>query len=167
MQKQNPLATVAPEPAAAPVAEKPDAEPEVQSNPMEEISTKRGEISVLRAKAEAKIMEGVRGLQKLNQISKGAGKPTLIEFINLFAAMGAAINATAQEGQLSSRILTTSAFQVNIQCEALLKVLQDKGLVEEGEFSAAIDTIVAEQRAAAEEQKKETLKAAVDQVKKV
>ncbi len=167
--KQNPLATAVPAAiSTSPVTEKPETkeEAEVQSNPMEEINKQRGEISVLRAKAEAKIMEGVKGLQKLNVISKGAGKPTLLEFINLFASMGAAVNATAQEGQLSARVLTTAAFQHNIQSEAILSILKAKGIVEESEFEAAIDTIVAEQRAAAEKRKKETLQASIDQVKK-
>ncbi len=169
MPKQNPLATAVPEAiSTSPVTEKPETkeEAEVQSNPMEEINRQRGEISVLRAKAEAKIMEGVVALQKLNKISKGAGKPTLLEFINLFAAMGAAINATAQEGQLSARVLTTAAFQHNIQSEAILSILKDKGIVEASEFEAAIDTIVAEQRAAAEKRKQETIQASIDQVKK-
>lgn len=158
-QKQNPT---------EPTAEKSKDEPsEVISNPMEEIQKQRSKYSMMRINAEAEVMKGVKGLQKLNQISKGAGKPTLHEFIKLFSALGGATSATAQEGQLATQVLTGTAYQQGIQAEAILRILRDKGIVTEEEFAAQVDTIVSEQRAAAEKRKKETIQASIDQVKNV
>lgn len=137
---------------------------QVENDPTHEIARQRAASVQARIKAEAIYTQKIQELRKLEKISKGAGKPTLAEFIGLYAAIGAAHTAFVQEVQGTIKALTQAIFQGNMQSDAVLKVLIAKEVVSEEDIKAAVDTIIEEQKAIAEEQKSAALKGAFDEL---
>jgi hypothetical protein len=101
----------------------------------------------------------------LEKVSKGAGNASLHELTALFAALESQIQALCEEQQLSLQVLTRAFFQGNVQSDAVLKVLREKGVVSEEEFRAAVDTIISEQRAIQEAAAGNAIQDSVDQLK--
>ena len=141
------------------------AETAVENNPATEINRARAGFTEMRMKAAGLALKGIKSLRHLEKVSKGRGTPSLNELTALFAALEGQIQASIEENQLSLQVLTRAFFQGNVQSDAVLRVLREKGVVSEEDFRAAVDTILDEQRAAAEEAKQESIDGAVNQLK--
>lgn len=141
------------------------AEEAVENNPLAEINRQKAGFTELRMKATAMALKGIKSLRHLDKVSKGRGTPTLNEIAQLFAALESQIQGGIEELNLGIQVLTQAFFQSNVQSDAVLRVLREKGVVSEDEFRAAVGTIIDEQRAAVKEKESDTLEDAVDQLK--
>jgi hypothetical protein len=141
------------------------AEEAVENNPTGEINRQRAAFTEMRMKATGMALKGLKALRHLEKVSKGRGTPSLHELTELFASLEAQIQASIEEQQLALQVLTRAFFQGNVQSDAILKMLRDKGVVSEEDFRAAVDTILSEQRAAVAEKDDATIEKSVNQLK--
>lgn len=117
----------------------------------------------VREEAERQTARGIKSLQHLLKVSKGAGKPSLHELVVLFTALGMYVNTLPKEMMEVGKILSSMILQASLRLDTLITLLIEKGLFTKEEFQERGATIVKEQRDAIESARAEQLKKAVDQ----
>jgi hypothetical protein len=90
----------------------------------------------VREKAEYGLVSGVTGLQNLERISKGAGRPALHELVSLFTNTAVYLSTLPREMTEMGRVLSSLLIQGSLRLDALLNVLIDKGVLTSEEFQA-------------------------------
>lgn len=129
-------------------------------------ATQRIEWAAVRESAYATVAARVRDLQNLEKVSKGKGVPSLHELTELARSVATVLVALPKETQRMGESLATLWVQMSLRLEAVISVLEEKGLVEKGAIQAKMSTILEEQKAIHQRQQEETLEKSIKQVGK-
>ena len=144
----------------------PDEVKSQKSNPLQILSETRAREGAEKNAALNGLKARITALRHLDKISKGAGKPSIDELASALSAAYAAIIAQSTELQMTQSLITSTLLQSNIRNDAVLSVLQEKGIVTEEDVRAAQDTILMKHREAAALQREAMLKESVSQLQK-
>jgi len=126
----------------------------------------RIEWAAVRESAYATVAARVRDLQNLEKVSKGRGVPSLHELVELARSVATVLVAIPKETQRMGESLATLWVQMSLRLEAVISVLEEKGLVEKGAIQAKMSTILEDQKAIHQKKQGETLEKSLEQVKK-
>lgn len=130
-------------------------------------SMPRVDYAALRATAEKKLIQRLRGLHHLLQVSKGAGNPTLTELNELFTSLFTLYGTFQDELRSLSQTFTTMLVQTSLRQDAFQAILKDKGIIEsDEELQGYLEKVVEEQKAKVADARKKSLEASIAQAEK-
>ena len=122
--------------------------------------------SAIRDGAFAKVATRVRALQNLEKVSKGRGTPSLNEQVEMFTAIATCLAALPREIQQRFDGLMTVLVNFSVRMDALVALMEEKGVLEKGALATKMTTIIDEQKALLKKQKEDALAKSVEQTKK-
>jgi len=122
--------------------------------------------SAVRDSAYAAVAARVRDLQNLEKVSKGKGVPSLHETADFARAVATVLACLPRESQKMGETLTTLWVQLSLRVDAVISLLDEKGLLEKSAIQAKMTTIIDEQKALLQKRQEEALAKSVEQVKK-
>lgn len=88
----------------------------------------------VRMDAEKQLVAGVKALQRLEQVSKGAGKPSLHELVSLFVHVAVYLNTLPRELVEMGRALSSLFISGSVRLDTVIALLIEKGVFTEEEF---------------------------------